>query len=56
MHHTVVQDLVFPNFVLRRGGEGAIDEEVCSLEMSGLGSELLDGVSSALIWAIRESL
>jgi hypothetical protein len=46
VHHAVIEDFAFKVGELNVGGEGAINEEVCTLEERGLGGELLDGVAS----------
>lgn len=46
MHHAVVENFAFKVGELNLGGEGAIDEEVSTLEERGLGGELFDGVTS----------
>lgn len=46
MHHAMIEDLAIKVGELSPGGEGAIDEEVCTLEERGLGGELFDGVAS----------
>lgn len=46
MHHAVVENFAFKMGELNTGGEGAIDEEVCTLEERRLGGELFDGVTS----------
>jgi len=46
MHHAVIENLAFKVGELSASREGAIDEEVCTLEERGLGGELFDGVPS----------
>lgn len=46
MHHAVVKNFASKVGELNLSGEGAINEEVCTLEERGLGGELFDGVAS----------
>ena len=47
VHHAVVEHFAFKVGELHASREEAIDEEVCTLEERGLGSELFDGIASA---------
>lgn len=45
VHHAVIEDFAIKVGELDATREGAINEEVCTLEERGLGSELFDGVA-----------